>query len=467
MQKLETIEIGIENLVLLPRNSKIHNREQIENIKNSINEFGFLDPLAIWQNSELKSQNKYYVATGNGTLEALKQLGYKTVPCNDISNLSEDAMRAYAIAHNATTLKTGFDFGILKIETAKLDYDFADFGLEIDTNVNANISNITVEEKEFEISKFWQNLNEVEIGDIFEIGKHRLIFGDSTNSNDIKKLMNKELATMIFTDPPYNLSAKTINMSDKHTDFIDAHGEMSDAQFIEFLTSVTENLYANSKNGSIHFIWMDWRHIEHLQAACKIYDEFKNMCVWNKSVGGMGSFYRNKHELCFVYQKMQNENTDNTINNLDKCVWNTDVSSNKNLYKNAHELCLIYKKGKDKHINNFWGTGRYRTNVWDYYSQSSTNFTIGEGIERVHPTMKPIQMVADAILDCSNPNDIILDLFGGSGSTMVASQNTKRICYMCEKDIKFCNVIIRRMLHTFSGLEVYRNGVLETDLWRV
>ena len=179
---------------------------------------------------------------------------------------------------------------------------------------------------------------------------------------------------------------------------------------------------------SLHYIWIDWRNLALLQRVCnKVYDKFKALCVWNKTQGGMSGFYIQKHELCVVYKKGRGRNTNN--------------------------------------INTITG-GRFRCNVWNYMGPSDLMWGATEHIERFHPTMKPTSMIKEAILDVTNEGDIVVDLFGGSGTTMVSSAMINRKCYMCEKEMKYCNGIIRRMVSHYPKLGVYRNGILETDRWR-
>ncbi|MCI5123146.1 MAG: site-specific DNA-methyltransferase [Candidatus Electrothrix sp. AR5] len=201
-----------------------------------------------------------------------------------------------------------------------------------------------------------------------------------------------------------------------------ASGEMSEAEFIDFLTQSFQILAEFSKNGSIHYICMDWRHIYEIITAGKtVYDEFKNLCVWNKDNGGMGTFYRSKHELVFVF-----------------------------------------KHGNAKHINNFClgETGRYRTNIWDYlaansfanesrekYQTQSGRFVAGQSEEiKMHPTAKPVAMVSDAILDCSNEGDVILDTYLGSGTTLISAHKTGRIGYGSEISPAYVDTAIIRFM---------------------
>jgi DNA modification methylase len=181
---------------------------------------------------------------------------------------------------------------------------------------------------------------------------------------------------------------------------------MNKSRFTRFLEDCFLNLIKYSENGSIHYICMDWKHISELTSAGKLYTQAKQLIVWKKDNGGMGTFYRSRHELIFVY-----------------------------------------KNGRRKHINNFelGQNGRYRTNIWEYTGMNSFATRDREALED-HPTVKPVKLVADAILDCSNVYGIILDAFLGSGTTLLAAEQTNRICYGAEMDSKYCDLIVRRYL---------------------
>jgi DNA modification methylase len=220
--------------------------------------------------------------------------------------------------------------------------------------------------------------------------------------------MDGERAQMVFTDPPYNvpIDGHVGGLGAvKHREFAMASGEMSKSEFIFFLHAAFTNLCRHSIDGSIHFICMDWRHMaEILTAGEAVYHELKNLIVWAKDNGGMGSFYRSRHELIFAF-----------------------------------------KNGTLPHHNSFelGQHGRYRTNVWQYRGVNS--FSRGRADElALHPTVKPVQMIADAIKDVSSRNGIVLDLFGGSGSTLIAAQKTGRRAFLCELDPVYCDRIICR-----------------------
>ncbi len=222
---------------------------------------------------------------------------------------------------------------------------------------------------------------------------------------------------MIFTDPPYNLANLEFNKSEKHQNFVMASGEMKTGQFTEFLKDVFKNLVNYSTDGSIHYVCMDWRHnLEILNAGFSRYTEFKNLCIWAKDQPGQGAFYRSQHELVFVW-----------------------------------------KNGKAKHINNFemGQYGRTRSNIWKYPAAMSFanpdreregNVTKGVGEFANHPTPKPVAMVQDTCLDCSKIGDIVLDVFLGSGTTLIACEETQRISYSIEILPKYVDCSIKRWI---------------------
>ncbi|MBZ0218154.1 MAG: site-specific DNA-methyltransferase, partial [Fimbriimonadaceae bacterium] len=231
---------------------------------------------------------------------------------------------------------------------------------------------------------------------------------DALDPGTVGILMNGEKARMVFTDPPYNVPIDGhVGGSGqiKHREFAMASGEMSSTQFAAFLKKAFSNLADNSVDGSIHLICMDWRHMaEMLSAGEDVYSELKNLIVWAKDNGGMGTFYRSRHELIFAF-----------------------------------------KNGTAAHINTFelGQHGRYRTNVWQYKGVNTLKAGRMDELA-MHPTVKPVQMIADALKDVAGRGDIVLDLFGGSGSTMIAAHKTGRRAYLCELDPIYCDRIIRR-----------------------
>jgi DNA modification methylase len=403
----QIVRVAIDSVIPYANNTKKHPLEQIDKLASMIAEYGHDVPIVVDANN--------VVIKGHGRLLACKKLGMETVPVIIRADLTPAQAKAARIADNKVA-ESEWDMDLLRLELTELDelgFDldltgFEDFDLSEfdDTDVttlddDADLDNVP-EAPVVPITK---------LGDVWLCGKHRLMCGDSTSIDAVDALMNGDKAEMVFTDPPYNVkisglgSAASENSIGRiHGEFKMASGEMSKDEFTDFLRAVFTCLIAASKDGSIHYICMDWRHIQELTSAGEIYTELKNLCVWNKNNGGMGTFYRNKHELIFAY-----------------------------------------KNGTEKHTNNFQlgETGRYRTNVWDY--PMVTSFSNGErGNEKLHPTVKPTQLVVDAILDCSNDGEMILDLFGGSGTTMIACEKTNRVARLMELEEKYCDVIVRR-----------------------
>ena len=244
-------------------------------------------------------------------------------------------------------------------------------------------------------------------GDLWQLGPHRLICGDALDPRIVADLLDSEKAEMVFTDPPYNVAIDG-NVSGlgkvRHREFAMASGEMTRAEFTAFLSSAFANLVAYSLDGSIHFVCMDWRHVgEMLEAGAANYAELKNMIVWVKDNGGMGSFYRSRHELIFAF-----------------------------------------KNGVAPHLNSFelGQNGRYRTNVWEYRGVNTLKSGRLEELA-LHPTVKPVAMIVDAIKDVSRRAGIVLDLFGGSGSSLIAAHKTGRRARVCELDPVYCDRILQ------------------------
>lgn len=299
------------------------------------------------------------------------------------------------------------------------------------------------------------------LNDLYELGEHRLICGDSTDVNVIGRLMGGNFAQMVFTDPPYNLAPEQFSGFGKNDakTFEMGVGEMSEKEFTDFLEKAFRVLIRYSVKGSIHYVCMDWKHVLEIRTAGKAYSEYKNMIVWNKNNGGMGTFYRSKHELIFTFQNNE-ELAEQIIDNRLTTIEQTG-------YEAGHELIYVFKNGRERNINNFMlgQTGRYRTNVWDYPGASSFNKT-ADVSTKDHPTPKPVKLVADAIMDCSLIGHIVLDTFSGSGTTIIASEQTDRTCYAADLDPGYCDLNVRRyiryMRNAGKQCVVKKNGVILT-----
>ena len=259
-------------------------------------------------------------------------------------------------------------------------------------------------------------------GDSWVLGKHIVVCGDARMPSAYSLLLKSTKADLVFTDPPYNVPiAGHVGGLGRiqHREFAMASGEMSAAEFEAFLQTALLRAKESTRAGAILFVCMDWRHMIELLAAAKHCEiDLKNLCVWNKTNGGMGTFYRSKHELVFVF-----------------------------------------KNGNAPHVNNFelGQHGRYRTNVWDYAGINT--FRDGRDQElAMHPTVKPVALVADAIKDCSKRDDLVLDIFGGSGTTLIACEKTGRAARLLEFDPHYVDLIIRRWQLATGKLAVHEGG---------
>lgn len=401
----------VETTLLKPyeKNAKIHSDKQLQQIANSMLQFGFVNPILADEN--------YRILAGHGRWFAAKLIEMKTIPVIRLSHLKETEKKAYRLADNRLAEKGIWDQDLLKLEFSDLEKLELDFTLDITGFDFADIDvilNPSLTEKETEIDEKANAvpfISEGEIvskeGDIWLLENHRIICGNSLEEVTYEKLFEGKKANMIFADPPYNvkIDGHVCNKGKiKHKEFAVASGEMDEAEFTEFLKTVMSLQAKYSIDGSIHLLCMDWRHMqEMLNAGRLVYSEFKNLCVWNKDNGGMGSLYRSKHELVFVF-----------------------------------------KNGTKPHINNveLGSHGRYRTNVWDYAGVNS--FGKQKDNLRYHPTVKPMEMVRDAILDVTNRGQIVLDAFLGSGTTLIAAEKCGRICYGIELEPLYVDTAIRR-----------------------
>ena len=407
MPPQQIIERDVASLRPYARNARTHSRKQVKQIAASIERFGFTNPVLVSDAGE--------IIAAHGRVEAAKLLGMTKVPTLALSHLSETERRAYVLADNKLALNAGWDKEILAIELqALVDLDF---DVELTGFSLAEVDFVLDDAREADPSAPDAAEDAVPIiagppvsrmGDLWQLGRHRLLCGDTRSSADMDGLMGSDRADLLFTDPPYNVAidGHVCGLgSVKHREFAFASGEMSASQFTAFLTETLSNLSRVMRDGAIAFVCMDWRHMrEVLEAGEAAFTELKNLVVWNKTNGGMGAFYRSKHELIFVF-----------------------------------------KVGTAPHTNSFGlgETGRYRTNVWDYAGISSIGANRSEELA-MHPTVKPVALIADAIRDCSRRGEIVLDGFGGSGSTLIAAEKTGRSARLIEYDPLYCDTIVRR-----------------------
>ncbi len=429
-RKLAVVERPIADLHDNPRNARTHTPSQIRQIADSIKTFGFTNPILI---DEVDT-----VIAGHGRLAAARLLGFEQIPTIRLNDMSETQIRAYVIADNRLAENAGWDRELLAIEfqylsELDLDFDATVTGFEI-PEIDILIGELSDEPEADPADEVPEPATGPAVtrpGDLWLIGKHRLLCGDATDPESYARLLDGAAAQMVFTDPPYNvpIDGHVCGLGRvKHREFAMATGEMSEAEFTEFLGQVFSNLVQVSGDGAIHFVCMDWRHVGEVIAAGKrCYSQLKNLCVWAKSNGGMGSLYRSQHELVFVF-----------------------------------------KVGDGPHINNvkLGKHGRYRTNVWSYPGINSFGKERDDDLA-VHPTVKPVALVADAILDCSRRGGIVLDTFAGSGTTLLAAERTGRRGYGMELDALYCDVIVRRVAKLIGLRAIHaENGKSFADLER-
>ena len=398
----------IASLKPYARNPRTHSDKQIRQIAESIRVFGFNNPVLIDRNDE--------IIAGHGRVDAAKLLGLESVPTIRLEHLSEDEKRAYILADNKLAEKSGWDREILAIELQNLIEMETDFSITATGFEIAEIDGLMKVLDEDEAAETEEPSPDLDpeapvvsaLGDLWRLGRHRLLCGDARDPLAYSRLLEGGRARLIITDPPYNvpIQGHVCGLGQvKHDDFVMAAGEMTVPEFTTFLATVFTNLAAYSLDGSIHFISTDWRHLyEFLQAGRLVYTELKNLVVWAKTNAGMGSFYRSQHELI-----------------------------------------LVFKNGRGAHINTFelGQHGRYRTNLWTYPGANSLQQGRAEQLA-LHPTAKPISLFADAMLDCSAPGDLVLDAFCGSGTVFLAAGRTRRRACALELDPRYVDVAIRR-----------------------
>lgn len=406
--KLKIVYRKTGDLTPYDGNARTHSDKQITQIAASIRHFGFTNPVLVTEDGS--------IIAGHGRVAAAKQLGLDEVPTVALHHLSAAERRAYVIADNRLAELAGWDSEILKIEFQALaDLDL-DFELEItgfetaelDLLLDDSAGDLTDDPAD-SVPACEPGPAATQHGDIWLLGTHRLICGDARLPEVYAALMGDDRARAVFTDPPYNVKIDGHVCGSgavKHREFAMASGEMDAATFIAFLQASLGAMSDVSHDGAIHFVCMDWRHMAELQAAGEtVYRELKNLVVWAKTNGGMGTFYRSRHELIFVW-----------------------------------------KVGDAPHTNTFGlgEHGRYRTNVWDYPGVNSFGGSQKDLV--LHPTVKPVALVADAIRDVTRRGEIVLDGFGGSGSTLIAAERTGRKARLVEIDPIYCDVICRRYL---------------------
>ena len=406
----KTVEmVPIDDLVILQKNPRKHSKKQIYKIINSIEKYGFLQVVLV--------NEKNVVASGEARVIALREMGIKLVPVLRAENLTEAEIRAFRIVDNKLAEEAEWDFTLFREEIEdllKFDFTLEDIAIEpVDYDkifFQKDSSEAKVHDNQVEEAS-WLDENVPQIakkGDLVRLGDHFVFCGDSLQAKSFQLVMQGEKAKIVVTDPPYNCpinghvcgSGKV-----KHEEFEMASGEMSDEEFAQFTADFMKNLVEFSEDGSLHYIWCDWRILNtFLNVGKQYYTSLFNIACWVKPTGGLGGMYRSRHELC-----------------------------------------PIFKNGKAKHQNHvlLGKNNRYRTNVWEYAGVHASSGNSAE-LLKLHPTVKNTAMLQDILLDSSSKNDVVLDCFGGSGSTLIAAERCGRRARLIEISPRYVDVIIFR-----------------------
>lgn len=385
--KLKVDYIPIEQLKPYEKNAKIHTPEQIEQIKNSIREFGMNDPIGIWGEENL-------IVEGHGRLIACKELGFDEVPVIRLDSLTDEQRRAYTLVHNQTTMNTGFDLDVLNEELDNIDIDMSDYGFDIEID---DIEEGT-EVKEDEAPEVKDGEPKAKRGDIYQLGRHRLMCGDSTSSDDVFKLVGGNTSPavdLLITDPPYN-----VDYTGKTKDALKISNDSMDAEtFHDFLYNAFINAFSTMKDGASFYVWYASKEVVNFSTALADAGlSVKQELIWNKN------------SLVIGRQDYQ---------------W-------------KHEPCLYGWKETDSHN---WYGDRKQTTVIDFDRPTKSE---------LHPTMKPVGLFDYQIKNSTKKGDNVLDLFGGSGTTIMACEQNGRNAYVMEYDPHYIDVIIERW-ENFTG----------------
>ena len=406
--------MNIDEIIPYENNAKLHPQEQIDQIKQSILEFGNNDPIAIDKNN--------VIIEGHGRLLALKELGYKEVEVIKLEHLTEEQRKAYTLIHNKLTMNTDFDLDILQEELDKIidiDMGFYDFELDIEIENPA-------EEDNYDVDEVLEKIEEpkTKSGDIYKLGNHILMCGDSTSEKDVEKLMNGVKADLLLTDPPYN-----VNVSNSEGMTIE-NDNMSNAEFKVFLNAAFKNASNSLKEGGAFYIWHGDSETVNFRNACTDNDLLVKQClIWVKNGFNFGrQDYKWKHEPCLYGWKngashyfVDEYNNPTVIEDnldIDKLKKEELKSLLEELLNSQQAVTVIHE---DKPLKN-----------------------------DLHPTMKPINLLSSLIKNSSRKEEVVLDLFGGSGSTLITAEQLNRKCYMMEYDPKYADVIIDRW-ETYTG----------------
>lgn len=403
--RLDFVERSAQELILPTRNVRKIEPAHLLEVINSIRTFGFCDPLLI------DGENR--VLDGVIRVEAAKRLGLSSIPCVQAGHLSASERRLLRLALNRLSEKGRWDLEELRVEFSELIAE----GISVETSGFSlpEIDHITIGDDELaEASTLTPSAEATPVtrlGDVYLLGRHRLICGDSTRSETYASLMGGKFARLILTDQPYNVPIAGHVTKSGHNEFVMASGEMSCAEFADFNSSWLSAASRHLLEGGLLGTFIDWRGYPSVDAAARSLGLAQlNLVVWTKTNAGLGSLYRSQHELL-----------------------------------------PLYKKGTASHVNNveLGKNGRWRSNVWTYPGATSLGSDSRKGLE-FHPTVKPVAMLADMLLDVTNRGDVVLDPFLGSGSTLIAAERSSRVCCGIELDPRYVDLTIRRFKEQFG-----------------
>lgn len=411
-----------------PKNARKHSDHQIELLMASIRAFGFIGVIVLDEHG--------IIVAGHGRVEAARRLGFASLPCLRVEHLTSEAKAALALADNRLAELSSWDDDALgaalgELSSVELDFDVEVTGFDTvdldrllgdevhERHIDRRVSDKSVDPAD-EIPEAPSDLPSVsKLGMTWQLGAHHIVHGDALDPSAFERLLPGEIVTQIVTNPPYNVPNSGHVSSKGFREFLMAKVDMSPGQFTDFLTQVFNNSTNQLRDEAILHVCMDWRHMGEMHnaaAAAKL--SLKNMCVWAKPSPGQGTFYRSQHELVFVL-----------------------------------------KHGAAPHINNFGlgGRGRTRSNVWKYPAVRGARTGVNDP-DGGHPTVKPVALIQDAIRDCSLRGDIILDPFGGSGTTLIAAERIGRRARLIELDGHYVDLTIRRWQATTGGNAIEKDS---------
>lgn len=390
----------INTLIPYARNARTHSEEQVAQIAASIREFGFLSPIIVSEDGT--------ILCGHGRFYAAQKLGLKKVPCIKESHLTETQKRAYILADNKLSLNAGWDDEMLAVELTELQDEAFDLSLiGFDESELADLfadDEKKAKDDDYDLSAALEKAAFVEKGDIWTVGRHRLMCGDATSADEVAKLMDGKKANLIVTDPPYGVSFKSSDGLSIQNDSIKGD------DFYNFLLSAFQNMATNLESGGSAYVFhADTEGLNFRKAFIDAGFHLAGVCIWVKNSLVLG----------------------------------------RSDYQWQHEPVLFGWKKDGKHR---WYADRKQTTIWNYDKPKRN---------KNHPTSKPLDLLGYPICNSSQENAIVIDTFGGSGSTLMACEQTNRICYMMELDEKYASVILRRYVEdtdNAEGVYVIRNG---------